>query len=504
MLDCRDDILKSRIYYSMATLFTFQSNQSLKNGQQQQQQRLALQSINQAIEILENSSSLSNSSKLLLNKCYEFFNQLCCRQQPNTIEKLMSNKNWKLNHFGFLFEFDENCSIFYNKQKGRYLKTLTKNKMNSIPYGTHIIRERAISIILDSNQYHHYCSNCYRRLSLSTMIFFPCHYCHQIVFCSRKCEQKANTHGGLHRFECKLISILQSNHYGWHLFRMIQLIGGYKNFIKWSIIQQQKQRYFHIDDDDDHNHHHGIVYRNDSIINIKGNNQNQNQQQEEKIMKNESKFIEPLVVKQQPKPYYNYHFIEQINQFRLKYEDNDDDDDDVERIKKNDEKSKKGGSNQQNTAAAKCNKQDLDDDDGMEINSLNYYSKLLSLIDSFCLPSNEDDDNEQQQQQQKWNSFGTAKTFENENINDDDGDNNKFDSTLMLLLWALKIIIMATTINITNGYDDEKKCKIFVNKKQNGQFEMNKNKNKDHFDEQEKTILETNCKLKQNKTKILV
>ncbi|KAH9426085.1 hypothetical protein DERP_007025 [Dermatophagoides pteronyssinus] len=196
LLDCRDDILKSRIYYSMATLFTFQSNQSLKNGRQKQQ-RLALQSINQAIEILENSSSLSNSSKLLLNKCYEFFNQLCCRQQPNTIEKLMENKNWKLNHFGFLFEFDENCSIFYNKQKGRYLKTLTKNKMNSIPYGTHIIRERAISIILDSNQYHHYCSNCYRRLSLSTMIFFPCHYCHQIVFCSRKCEQKANTHGGL-------------------------------------------------------------------------------------------------------------------------------------------------------------------------------------------------------------------------------------------------------------------------------------------------------------------
>ncbi|XP_075675784.1 uncharacterized protein LOC142644917 isoform X2 [Dermatophagoides pteronyssinus] len=474
LLDCRDDILKSRIYYSMATLFTFQSNQSLKNGRQKQQ-RLALQSINQAIEILENSSSLSNSSKLLLNKCYEFFNQLCCRQQPNTIEKLMENKNWKLNHFGFLFEFDENCSIFYNKQKGRYLKTLTKNKMNSIPYGTHIIRERAISIILDSNQYHHYCSNCYRRLSLSTMIFFPCHYCHQIVFCSRKCEQKANTHGGLHRFECKLISILQSNHYGWHLFRMIQLIGGYKNFIKWSIIQQQKQRCFHNDDDD--HHHHGIVHRNDSIINIK-------------------------VVKQQPKPYYNYHFIEQINQFRLKYEDNDDDDD-VERIKKNDEKSKKGGSNQQNTAAAtKCNKQD--DDDGMEINSLNYYSKLLSLIDSFCLPSNEDDDNEQQQQQQKWNSFGTAKTFENENINDDDGDNNKFDSTLILLLWALKIIIMATTINITNGYDDdddEKKCKIFVNKKQNGQFEMNKNKNKDHFDEQEKTILETNFDDDDNKIK---
>nr|XP_046920391.1 uncharacterized protein LOC124500369 [Dermatophagoides farinae] len=362
LLECTDDTLKAQIYYSMAKLFTFQSNGNRINGQQQQQQqRLALQSINQAIKILENSSSLFNDE--LLSECRDFFNKLCRQHEIDLIAK---NRNF---HLGFRFEFDENCSIFYDNHKGRYLKSLSEAK--NIPYGTHIIRERAISIILDSNHYHRYCFHCYRQLS--TIIFIPCRQCRQIRFCSIKCEQKANTHQGIHRYECHLIAILQSNHYGWHLFRMIRLIGGYRNFIKWSIKQQRCHN-----DDNDNELSKKIVHRYDSIFNAGTNNSNQSYQEEKSSEHKPSKH-------KQQKPYYNHCLIEQMNQFRLKYEDDFDNDD--QGIDKNNEKSKKGGPtnwyrqyNEQKhyDSTITTTEQDLDvDDEENETNSLNYYWKLL-------------------------------------------------------------------------------------------------------------------------------
>ncbi|KAF7491086.1 hypothetical protein SSS_01721, partial [Sarcoptes scabiei] len=133
------------------------------------------------------------------------------------------------------FEFDSNLDIGYSEDRGRFIHC----REGSIPYGTHIIREKVISTILHPNFYETKCSYCHKNLKTNS---FPCRRCIQVYFCDIECERNSFNYG-FHRFECGMLHIRLNYFQGWHLFRLLSSIGLKKALDYFKIRLRNRNRF---------------------------------------------------------------------------------------------------------------------------------------------------------------------------------------------------------------------------------------------------------------------
>lgn len=104
--------------------------------------------------------------------------------------------------------------LFEAEGKGRHYKAI-----ESIPKGTIVFVEKAISCLLFRDFFSTHCQNCLKNVGYKC---WPCRNCSQVVFCDKECADNAYHHS----YECGIIDVIQKlgpNHH--ILFRTVVLVG---------------------------------------------------------------------------------------------------------------------------------------------------------------------------------------------------------------------------------------------------------------------------------------